>query len=209
MAWRLELVRSHDCGPLERFTVCELGEIAAPMDLDGVGFDLMTSQRILCDLQRAVVAVQEGALKAKAALMRRVDLTLSLKDYRQRSVQTLFGTLIIRVPRLVRHRSRLPTPCLFRNSARSTTEYDQLRSRLGAFMSFRMAERLVGDLFLFAAGGTRSTARRQVLRMATLLEGDLDRSDPDGRQTAASIDLGIDTTFVRSNTAEGRGTMRY
>lgn len=203
MVWRLELVRSLDCGPSERFTVSELGEIAAPTDLDGVGFDLTTSQRIQCDLQRAVVAVQGRALKAKAALMRQVDPTLSLKDYRLRSVQTLFGTLVLRVPRLVRHGSQLPPPCLLRNSARSTTEYDQLRSRLGAIMSFGMAERLVGDLFPFAVGRARSTTRRQVLRTATLLEADLGRFDPGYHQTATSIDLGIDTTFVRSNAAEG------
>ena len=203
MAWRLELVRSDDDGPPERFMVSVLGEITLPTDLDGVGFDLTTSQRILCELQRAVVGLQERALKARAVLMRRVDPTLSLKDHRPRSVQTLFGTLVIRIPRLVRHGSRLPPPCFFRNSARSTTEYDQLRSRLGAFMSFRMAERLIGDLFPFAVGRARSTTRRQVLRRATLLEVDLGRSDPDDRQTATSIDLGIDTTFVRSNTAEG------
>lgn len=172
MVWRLELVRSLDCGPSERFTVSELGEIAAPTNLDGVGLDLKTSQRIQCDLQRAVVAVQGRALKAKAALMRQVDPTLSLKDNRLRSVQTLFGTLVLRVPRLVRHGSQLPPPCLLRNSARSTTEYDQLRSCLGAIMSFGMAERLVGDLFPFAVGRARSTTRRQVLRTATLLEAD-------------------------------------
>ena len=81
MVWRLELVRSLDCGPSERITVSEVGEIPALTHLDGVGFDLTTSQRVQCDLQRAVVAVQGRALKAKAALMRQVDPTLSLKDY--------------------------------------------------------------------------------------------------------------------------------
>jgi hypothetical protein len=196
------LVRTHDCDPPERFKVCELGEITAPAELDGVGLDLATSQRILCDLQHAVVTVQQRALKAKAALMRQVDPTLSLKDYRRRSVQTLFGTLKIRVPRLVRRGSRLAPPCLFRNSARSNTEYDELRSRLGAFMSYRMAERLVGDLFPFAVGRASSTTRRQVLRSATHLDAGSGGCAFGDRQTAASIDLGIDTTFIRSNSAQ-------
>jgi hypothetical protein len=196
------LVRTHDCDPPERFKVCELGEITAPAELDGVGLDLATSQRILCDVQHAVVTVQERALKDKSALMRQVDPTFSLKDYRRRSVQTLFGTLKIRVPRRVRRGSRLAPPCLFRNSARSNTEYDELRSRLGALMSYRMAERLVGDLFPFAVGRASSTTRRQVLRSATHLDAGSGGCAFGDRQTAASIDLGIDTTFIRSNTAQ-------
>ncbi len=203
MGWRLELVGSDDCGPPERLTVCELGEIDAPADLDGVGFDLVTSQQIVCNLQRAVVVVQERALKSKAGLMRQVDPTLSLKDYRLRSVPTLFGKLVIRIPRLVRYGSRLAPPCLFRSSTRSSIEYDELRSRLGAFMSYRMVERFVGDLFPFAVGRARSTTRRQVLRRATQLAADLGGSDLEDRQTAISIDLGIDTTFIRSNSAKG------
>ncbi len=52
MGWRLELIGSDDCGPPERLTVCELGEIAAPVDLDGVSFDLSSSQRVLCETLR-------------------------------------------------------------------------------------------------------------------------------------------------------------
>jgi hypothetical protein len=203
MVWKLELVRSNDCAPIERITVCELGEILAPTDLDKVGLNLRTSHRIVCDLQRTVVAVQERALKDKAVQMRQADPTLSLKDYRLRSVQTLFGTLTIRVPRLRRHGSRLPPPCLFRNSARSGTEYHELRSRLGALMSYRVAERLIGDLFPFAAGRASSTTRRQLIRRASRLASDFGRSDPPNRDVAHSIDLGIDTTFVRSNAADG------
>lgn len=194
MVWKLELVRSDDGVPIERITVCELGEILAPVDLDDVGLDLRTSHRIVCDLQCTVVAVQERTLKDKAVQMRQADPSLSLKDYRLRSVQTLFGTLAIRVPRLRRHGSRLPPPCLFRNSARSGTEYHELRSRLGALMSYRVAERLIGDLFPFAVGRASSTTRRQLLRRASRLAADFGRSGPLNRNAANSIDLGIDTT---------------
>ena len=57
MVWKLELVRSDDCVPIERITVCELGEIVAPADIDNVGLDLRNSHRIVCDLQRTIVAV--------------------------------------------------------------------------------------------------------------------------------------------------------
>jgi len=66
MVWKLELVHSDDCLPIERITVCELDEIVASAALDDVGLDLRTSHRIVCDLQRTVVALQEGALKDNA-----------------------------------------------------------------------------------------------------------------------------------------------
>jgi hypothetical protein len=141
-------------------------------------------------LQHAVVARQEQALKEKAMLLRRADPTLSPKDYRKRSVQTLFGTVVVRVPRLVRSGSRLPAPCIVTSLGRFTTQYDQLRSRLGAFMSFRMAERLIGDLFPLAAGRAGSTIRRQVFRQAANLERDFEEVVPEAGRAATSIDLG-------------------
>jgi hypothetical protein len=87
----------HDCDPPERFKVCELGEVTAPAELDGVGLDLATSQRILCDLQHAVVTVQERALKAKAPLMRQVDPILSLRILAERLVGVLV-TVMQKVP---------------------------------------------------------------------------------------------------------------
>lgn len=202
MVWKLELVGSDDVGPSERLTVFELGEIGAPWDLDSVGVDLKTSHRILGELQRSVVALQERALKTKATLTRLADPTLALKDYRSRTIQTLIGTLAIRVPRLVRLGSRLAPPRVFRSSARSAAEYDELRGRLGVFMSFRAAERLIGDFFPFAGGHSRSTTQRHVRRRAAKLDaaaGGSAVSPP----PAAAIDLGIDTTFVRSAAPEG------
>jgi len=70
-------------------------------------------------------------------------------------------------------------------------------------MSYRVAERLIDDLFPFAAGHASSTTRRQLLRRASLLASDFGRSAPSNRDAATSIDLGIDTTFVRGNAADG------
>ncbi|MEJ2410928.1 MAG: hypothetical protein P8Y48_16910 [Novosphingobium sp.] len=203
MTWQLEMVRVDDGGRLERMPVIELGMIGAPSGVDGVGMHLTTAQYVLSALQSAVVTIQEQALKARAAEIRRADPTLFLKDYRSRSVQSLFGTLVIHVPRLVRRGSRLAPPCFFQSSARSSTEYNLLRSRLGAFMSFRMAEGLIGDLFPCATGQARSTARRHVLRQAAQIESVATRTGQTSPQPCAAINLGIDTTFVRSAAADG------
>ena len=203
MGWRLELVQSDGDAACERITVCDVGEIVAPDGIDDVGLGLNPSQRILGAIQRTVISLQEGFLRTKALLLRKVDPTLVLKDYRARSVQTLFGTLVIRVPRLTRPGSCLPVPCFFRTSARSSTEYDQIRSRFGAFMSFRAAEEFVGALFPLAVGRSANTTRRQVSRRAAQIQIESDRAGPSGSVAAGTIDLGIDTTFVRSVAAEG------
>lgn len=112
MGWRLELVETVADAAGARVVVCDIGEIAAPGGIDDVGLGLKPSQSILGALQRAVVGLQEQLLKTKALLLRRADPSLVLKDYRARSVQTLFGTFVIRVPRLVRPGTSLPVPCL-------------------------------------------------------------------------------------------------
>jgi hypothetical protein len=38
-------------GPPQRFTVCEAGEVTPSADLDGLGLDLATSQRIAGEVQ--------------------------------------------------------------------------------------------------------------------------------------------------------------
>jgi hypothetical protein len=203
MGWRLELVETVADAAGARILVCEIGEIAAPGGIDDVGLGLKPSQNILGALQRAVVGLQEQLLKTKALQLRRADPSLVLKDYRARSVQTLFGTLVIRVPRLVRPGTSLPVPCLIRSSARSGANYDQLRSRLGAFMSFRTAKAIIGDLFPFAEGCSVNTTRRRVLGRAAQIESESDASVPNKGRSSGSIDLGIDTTFVRSAAATG------
>ena len=102
MGWKLELVETGPATRARRMEVAWLGEIAAPAGVDDIGLDHCMAQRLLGDIQRAVVAVQEAALLAEADRLRRLDPTLRLKDYRSRKIQGLHGTLTIRVPRLVR-----------------------------------------------------------------------------------------------------------
>ena len=198
MGWKLELVETGPATRARRMEVAWLGEIAAPAGVDDIGIEHGMAQRLLGDIQRAVVALQEVALPAEADRLRRLDPTLRLKDYRLRRIQGLHGTLTIRVPRLARVGTGERAPALLRGSARSTAAYRQLLARLGTWMSFRTAARLVEELFPLASGGSTSTVRRRVLTGAARLEaeGISDRIEP--ATAARSIDLGMDTTFVQS-----------
>src|SRR3546814_11630364 len=105
MGWKLELVETCPASGARRMEVAWLGEVVAPASVDGIGLDHGMTQRLLGDIQHAVVALQEAALQAEADRRRRLDPTLRLKDYRLRRIQGLHGTLTIRVPHgAYRHR---------------------------------------------------------------------------------------------------------
>ncbi len=203
MGWTLELVQTSPSGEQGRLRVAELGEVNAPSHVDEVGLGLTTAQRLLGNLQQAFVAIQETALRTKAVQMRVDDPTLRLKDYRRRSVQTLFGAVSLRVPRLTCVAPGRDSPAMLAGSSRSSREYDRLRARLGAWMSYRTAAKLIAELFPLAAGRHPSTVQQHVLRQADRLAQTLAQPRPEVPDAAASIDLGLDTTFIRSCAADG------
>jgi hypothetical protein len=203
MGWTLELVQTGSSGERGRLRVAELGEVPAPTHVDEVGLGLTMAQRLLGQLQAAFVAIQEAALRAKAVRMRAEDPTLRLKDHRRRSLQTLFGAVHLRVPRLTCVVPGHEPPVLLPGSRRSSIEYDRLRARLGAWMSYRAGAHLLAELFPLAVGRHASTVQRHVLRQADRLArapAGPSAGDPD---TTAAIDLGLDTTFIRSCAADG------
>ena len=201
--WTLELVQTDASGERERLKVAELGDVAAAQHANEVGLGLTMLQRLLGQLQQAFVAIQEAALRTKAARLRAGDPTLRLKDHRRRSLQTLFGAVCLRVPRLTCVAPGREPPVLLVGSSRSSLEYDRLRACLGAWMSYRAAADFVAELFPLAAGRHTSTIQQHVLcqedRLARASTGP-GAEDPDA---AASIDLGLDTTFIRSCTTNG------
>ncbi len=112
MSWKLELVETGPARVARRIEVARIGDIVAPAAVDEVGLDHGTAQRLLGDIQRAVVALQEVALRTEADRLRQLDPTLRLRDYRLRRIQTLHGALTIRVPRLARKGTGERTPAL-------------------------------------------------------------------------------------------------
>ena len=60
--------------------VARPGEIIGPASVDDIGLDHDMAQRMLGDIQRAVVALQEAAMQAETDRLRRPDPILRLKD---------------------------------------------------------------------------------------------------------------------------------
>lgn len=84
-----------------RIDLHSLGAIEMPEGLDGLGIDQSTARRVLAELQSAVVGLQEQAIHAVAKRKVATSAAVRLKDYRDREVQTLFGTVCLRLPRLL------------------------------------------------------------------------------------------------------------
>ena len=161
MVWPVCLLGEGVDGVTQRIDLLALGAVPSPNDIDEIGVTQTTGRRLLSELQQAVVTLQEAALRAAAKERTATTSDLTLKDYRLRKVQTLFGTVSLRVPRLVnqgRIESVLPTSC----GARSTRAFDNLRNKLSAWMSFRSAMALLGEMYPVEDGKSAQTAMRQI-----------------------------------------------
>lgn len=201
MGWNLELVETGSAS--RRIEIASLGEITVPASVDDIGLEHGMAQRILGGIQRVIVSLQEAALQSAADRLRRLDPTLRLKDYRLRRIQGLHGTLAIRVPRLVCIGTGERAPAMLRGSARSTVAYRELLARLGAWMSFRTAAGLIEELFPRASGGCASTVRRRVFAEAIRVGSRRSSGRAEVVTAAKSIDVGVDTTYVRNCAVNG------
>ena len=165
------------------------------------------AHRLLADLQRAVVALQETALQSQADRLRWLDPTLRLKDYRHRTIQSLHGGLENRVPRLERIGTGDRAPALLGGSSRSTAEYRQVLARLGAWMSFRSAAGLIAELFPLASGVSTNTVRRRVFAAAAEIDVEGGSEAIEAVTSARSIDVGIGCDLPAELLAQGAASL--
>ena len=192
MGWSVCLVGSGGGENGDVVELVELGDILSPAGIDDIGVDQTTAKEVLAKLQAAFVALQEVALKGAARKRVTEEADVALKDYRARKVQTLFGTVSLRVPRLTvgsRVESCLP-------AARSTGEFDAVRDRMSAWMSYRCAMALLSDMYPVDGGVSTASALRGIGRAAQRAQP----FDSASREVGNSpISLPLDTTFVRAS----------
>ena len=189
MSWSRRLVERVDGGDGQSVDVVDIGEIVAPTELAMLGLTTVRAKIVLAALQTQIVALQEAALTEAA---RRSPQPI--KDHRRRVLQTPFGTVALRVPRL-RGRGDDAKVVAWPRHARSTPEYDRLRARLAAWMSYPTAMALLDELYPAASGVGLATAHRTMARVAG---GMTAAKTTDDMPAAAHATLQLDTTFVRS-----------
>ena len=177
-------------------SVFKLGDLCAPIEIERLGVSLEQGKALMAALQSAVVEIQAAALAEHAKLIVRSEPGVALKDYRRRRVQTVYGEVNLRVPRL--DRGGIVKPCThWPSNCRSTPELDSLRTTLSAWMSYRAAEQLLSGLIPLQGGRHHTTFRNRVLVKGATPEPT--RSTDEPVASVSKMTLGLDCTFIRSH----------
>ena len=188
MVWTL-ILRNADGQEVD---VCSIGEVVAPLSLHNLGMDRSLSQKILRALQSRICTLQETGLAVAAKSFARAHPGVQIKDYRSRKIQTLFGAISIKVPRLLmgtKTRSFVQWP----THVQATPDLDYLRVKLSAWMSFPKAMVFLKELCPVDGGAATSTAHRRVGEFAWSHQEAAQKKAPE----AEEVVLPIDTTFVK------------
>jgi hypothetical protein len=163
--------------------------------LADLGLTLSEAKQLLTSVQQAMVAGQtdeHGRLRPEC---RSCSGSCHVKDWRSRRVATLFGEVVVRLPRfLCAACDRIAVGIDWPRHSRSTPELQQLQAHLSALMTYRVAAGVLRHLLPVTAGATPETLRGHTLQIGEQL-GTVAIVEP---TAAAAITVSLDATFIRS-----------
>jgi hypothetical protein len=108
-------------------------QIARPGDLTNLGLTLAEGQRLLAGVQQEIVAAQARVHAVRRPACRRCGTACRVKDYRQHAMATLFGQVMVRLPRFrCAGCGATAAGVAWPSHARSTPELDRLGAQLSA-----------------------------------------------------------------------------
>ena len=200
VTWILTLTEVRDNRTVSRRKVISLERSDRIKSADDVGLRLDEAKQLLASVQRAVAASQFRRDDERRAICGTCGHRQSIKDYRARAIDTLFGRVDVRCPRYRCRRCALTVapPSL----SRATSEFDTIRASLAAHLPYRVAADVLTRLLPVDAGAAHTTIRNRTAHIAERLEQSANQvGEHDGTEPAAAeLTLGLDTGFVRSNT---------
>lgn len=158
----------------------ELGQIDRPsqtLEPETVGLSLEDGKGLLRGLQQAVIQAQTDEICTLRRVCQRCHRWTELKDYRQRKVDTVFGIVSFRSPRIISCACEPPfflaapfCPLLSIIPERATPELLALQAKLSAQMSYR---RVVATMREFLPVGDKLnhvTVRNRTLRVGARID---------------------------------------
>jgi hypothetical protein len=173
-------VRQHDLGRLSRPAKMICGE--------GVGLMLEDARAILKRLQTAIVVDQVEEISRTSRACPDCQIQRRIHDYRVRKLDTLFGRITVRAPR-VRHcrceatdHGTTGSPQSILSHVlpdRATPELRRLHADLGSRHSFREAARIL-DTFLPCVPQSHVTVRNRLGQVAKEMEDECVKPAPVG-----------------------------
>ena len=196
----LQLVETGTDTRGRRIEVLELDQSRDLRDIANLGLTLPEAKQLLARVQQAVVAVQARDHAVLRPECSSCGASCHVKDWQSRQIATLFGTVVVRMPRFRcsgcgrgEPGVRWPAHC------RSTPALDQLQAHLSALMTYRVAAGVLAHLLPVAAETSHETLRGRTLKLGEQLRRAATVApEPVATAPASAISLSLDSTYIRS-----------
>jgi hypothetical protein len=195
VAWIVRLVSTGPEGEEHGTDVLRIARPDGLADLASLGLTLAEGKRLLAGLQQEIVAAQARVHAARPPECRGCGAACRVKDYRRHRIATLFGPLVVRLPRFrCAGCGATEAGVEWPPHARSTPELDRLRAQLSALLTYRTAAALLGQMFPVDAGTAHEALRRHVFKAAEELPipATVKSATP-----AEMITVTLDSTLIR------------
>jgi len=202
VAWILRLVKIGTEGEGRSRDVMEIERPDDLTDIADPGLTLSETKRLLATLQQEIVAAQVRDHAVRRPTCSHCGGGCRVKDYQDHVVATLFGQVMVRLPRFRCAACCGSEPGIdWPPHCRSTPELDRLQAHLAALMTYRTAADLLEQMFPVDAATHPETVRRHALKVGEAL-GECATTRPDAAASAVVVTL--DSTFIRSCEQEER-----
>lgn len=196
MGWIVRLVEVGTSGRRHSVDVMEIDRSGDLGEIGNLGLSLAEGKRLLRNVQQSVVAAQAHEHAGRRPNCGSCRSRCQVKDYRTRQVDTVFGRVAVRLPRLRCSGCRkIVTGVSWQPQCRSTPELDRLRAYLSASMSYRTAAAVLKAVLPAEAGCRPETLRNRTLKIGDKLRHAPSIAPPIAR---SEISISLDSTFIRS-----------
>src|SRR3954452_4331722 len=196
MGWVLRLVETGVDGSSRSVDVMTIDCPGDLSDIAGLGLTLAQGKQLVALVQQEIVTAQSRDHAVRRPDCRTCAIPCQVKDYRPHQIATLFGQVMLRLPRFrcagcggTEAGHGLAAHC------RSTPELDQVRAQFSACMPYRVAAGVLEHLLPINAGIDPETLRACTLKVGEDL---VDTAATDPAVAASAITLTLDSTFIRS-----------
>jgi hypothetical protein len=202
-----------DWGEVTEVDVAEFSRPARALNANTLGLSLTDGKALMQRLQQTIAGAQAEELCELHRVCQRCHRWNPVKDYRLRKIDTVFGTVRLRSPRIISCSCEppfylelpiLPLAPLF--PERATPELQLLQAKLCADLSYRRAAGIIREFLPVNAKFNHVTLRNRTLRVGQRIDGVSPSINPVA-STRAAVDwtIAIDGGFVRG---VGQGELR-
>ncbi len=206
---RVELTT--DWGEVTEREVISFDRPAKTLRSDNVGLSLADGKHLLQNLQQSVVASQADEFCALHRVCSNCHRLTPIKDYQQRKVDTEFGRVSLRCPRIISCPCEPPyfvevafSPIHQILPERATVGLQLLQAKLCAQISYRHAANMMREFLPVGDKFNHVTLRNRTLRLGAVIDRvEVPATDP--TKASKPWTLAIDGGFVRGI---GKGRLR-